>query len=171
MTDHEAWERLGSTIQQPRPPWQCYSPDTRLYHCLSQCRASLNNTSYECAAAHAIATCACTAAPSAEAMLFHSKALTALRGLTQDSVHSPCMLESMNPRLTTREGATQALCRGEAPLDTRYAPSATVTTCNPQMLLLMLVVPQPRGMYNMLACSRRHASTYLRHSAYLDQGL
>lgn len=132
--------RLGSTIQQPRPPLQCYSPDTRLCHCLSQCRASQNNTSYECAAAHATATCACTAAPSAEAMLFHSRALTLcnsiLRKLTQDSVHSPCMLESMNPRLTTREGATQALCRGEAPLDTRYAPSATVTTCNPQTLLL-----------------------------------
>ncbi len=41
------------------------------------------------------------------------------------------MLESMKPRLKTREGATQALCRGEAPLDTRYAPNAIVITCHP----------------------------------------
>jgi len=37
----------------------------------------------------------------------------------------------MKPRLKTRGGATQALCRGEAPLDTRYAPNAIVITCHP----------------------------------------
>lgn len=48
---------------------------------------------------------------------------------THDSVQSPWMLESMNPRLKTRGGATHRRCKGEASFATSQAPNATATTC------------------------------------------